>query len=118
LAFPDEAKFRVTVSLIRRGRRGHAKEHVMLDSKMVPRYGSRWLSFDVLSAVTAWQDKPASNLGLVIEVEDEEMNRRNAFHFVRPINCEEIDSTFSPTIGISNQLAFVSHNFEADRGLL
>ena len=89
-----ENKVRVTVSWVKRvkNQRG-VKEHIMLDSKMVQRDEKKWLEFDILGALKAWQRNPRRNLGLIVEVEDKDMTRLNARKLVQPMNCSAQESS-------------------------
>ena len=90
----------------------------MLDSVTVPRYGRRWITFDVTDAVVEWMNggkhesshidnevsyeidpeigdadivHPYPNLGLVVEVEDEREDRLDAAEYLSLRNCSGDD---------------------------
>ena len=85
----------------------------MLESVTVPRYGRRWITFDVTDAVVEWMNggdhqeshidnevsyeinpdivHPYPNLGLVVEVEDERESRLDAAEYLSLRNCSGDD---------------------------
>ena len=63
--------------------------YIMLDSKMVPRYQTKWLEFDILSAVQFWQKRPRKNFGLIVEVEDEDRNKIAPSKIFKLMNCSD-----------------------------
>jgi hypothetical protein len=61
----------------------------MVDSRMVQRYSKQWHHFDISQPVRIWQKRPRKNLGLVVEVEDEDRNKVNVDRVFRMMNCSD-----------------------------
>ncbi len=64
-------------------------DYVMLDSRMVGRHQNQWHQFNIIHPVRVWQKRPRKNLGLVIEVEDEDRNKIQADKVFRLMNCSD-----------------------------
>jgi hypothetical protein len=67
----------------------------MVDSRMVPRYQRHWHEFDISETVKLWHKRPRRNLGLVIEVEDEDRNKLRANQIFRMMNCLDGEKMFT-----------------------
>ena len=62
---------------------------MIIDSRMVPRYQRQWHEFDVTQTVKVWQKRPRRNLGIVVEVEDEDRNKVRADRVFKLMNCSD-----------------------------
>jgi len=63
----------------------------MLDSAMVDSASlgtGHWIKFDIRGAVQRWVQNPAQNLGLFLEVEDQERNRVAPTQFFQMMECQ------------------------------
>ncbi|XP_065334980.1 uncharacterized protein LOC135936182 isoform X2 [Cloeon dipterum] len=89
---PREVFIRVTITyLVRQGKKSNKLTRYILDSKMVSTTGEGWVDFNVLNAVKDWQN-PNNNMGLFVEVEDQEKKKLPAASFFREMNCTAVSS--------------------------
>jgi hypothetical protein len=60
----------------------------LLDTKMIPVTGEEWVELNVRAAARSWRNM-SKNLGLVVEVEDEEGKPLPAAKYFSDMNCSK-----------------------------
>lgn len=65
---------------------------------MLPYLGDKWTEFNVRTAVKEWRKDTTTNLGLCIEVEDENGNLLPAKRFFQSMNCINDNQTSNKTV--------------------
>uniref|UniRef100_A0A182WKL6 TGFb_propeptide domain-containing protein n=1 Tax=Anopheles minimus TaxID=112268 RepID=A0A182WKL6_9DIPT len=93
---PSEQMIRITVSVyFRKNRRDNApperKKRICSSTTITQSYRG-WITMDTLLAVKLW-DKPNRNLGIAIDVEDQEDRPLRAADFFQPADCSEASKT-------------------------
>lgn len=68
---------------------GTHQSPLLLSSIMTSAVGSRWLEFDVVSAIRNWFTKPRHNFGFLVEVEHQDRTKVDAINVIKIRNCEE-----------------------------
>ncbi|KAF4532954.1 hypothetical protein B566_EDAN000642 [Ephemera danica] len=91
----DDRRIRVSVYYYIRSQRKNKLRRKLLDTKMVPMLGDEWVDLNVRAAARLWRNE-SKNLGLVIEVEDEEGKQQAASRFFNDMNCSKEASTSRP----------------------
>ncbi|CAB3363583.1 Hypothetical predicted protein [Cloeon dipterum] len=113
---PREVFVRVTITyLVRQGKKSNKLTRYILDSKMVSTSGEGWVDFNVVNAVKDWQN-PNNNMGLFVEVEDQEKKKLPAASFFREMNCTAVssrvpgggDNSASADLGGAHMLPMIS----------
>uniref|UniRef100_A0A182M875 TGF-beta propeptide domain-containing protein n=1 Tax=Anopheles culicifacies TaxID=139723 RepID=A0A182M875_9DIPT len=98
---PSEQMIRITVSVyFRKNRRDNApperKKRICSSTTITQSYRG-WITMDTLLAVKLW-DKPNRNLGIAIDVEDQEDRPLRAADFFQPADCSEASKTNASTV--------------------
>ncbi|XP_052895158.1 protein anachronism [Anopheles moucheti] len=93
---PSEQMIRITVSVyFRKNRRDNGtperKKRICSCTTITQSYRG-WITLDTLLAVKLW-DKPNRNLGIAIDVEDQEDRPLRAADFFQPADCSEASKT-------------------------
>ncbi|XP_049289404.1 uncharacterized protein LOC125767146 isoform X2 [Anopheles funestus] len=94
---PSEQMIRITVSVyFRKNRRDNGaperKKRICSCTTITQSYRG-WITMDTLLAVKLW-DKPNRNLGIAIDVEDQEDRPMRAADFFQPADCSELHPYF------------------------
>uniref|UniRef100_A0A182REH2 TGF-beta propeptide domain-containing protein n=1 Tax=Anopheles funestus TaxID=62324 RepID=A0A182REH2_ANOFN len=98
---PSEQMIRITVSVyFRKNRRDNGaperKKRICSCTTITQSYRG-WITMDTLLAVKLW-DKPNRNLGIAIDVEDQEDRPLRAADFFQPADCSEASKTNASSI--------------------